>query len=655
MPGDLPAQETQSAPSAKLQAAWSELRSNQPWALYPVLLVLLIGLGLFHHLGTGDLKDWDESVYALRALAIVEKGGLVWLDQVDYSVGENQTFTEYKKKGYYSAAFPPLLVWGSAISFHLFGVTELAHRIPTALVAMSGLVALYAMATLLGNRVAGILAVVVLFSIDQYLYYSRRGQFDVWFITFLMWALMFYAHAQVPDGKRRRWLILCGITLGLSLMSKIVIGAVLFTIVVAPWAIIRIARGRKTMGSFIEELMWVGGAALVVWTPWHLYMTLSAGQDFWDYYIGFHLLSRTGTVLDNHEKPPHYYAQQIIGTVPGVSQFGLVAGLLLIPFIIWKLVREFRRPAESENPWDDPLSGLAFALWTFLVPFIIYTWASTKRDTYTLPMHPPLALIVGILGGRFATRALSPAVWWSLFPAWAVGIWWQRNSERKILSEFLYEELYLAWNDRELWYLLYREVFPVLLAGLAVGLAILTASWGLGVLKRRKPNLSYLPEPHLLPWVIGTVILFAGAIHESRDAFGADKGRRFHGWHESHQLIKDRRYDKLVMYSWYNQPSVYFYTFGHPHHDLGTIQAAFLQDFDVFKETIAETPNPLVFVDHQFMPTDKADPIYDYLRTLKKLTTSESIELFAKPGTPVAEAYPEEKRDLVEPSAYDFK
>src|SRR3972149_5023847 len=101
--------------------------------------ILLFVCGLrFVNLGFGEIQEWDEALYAVRAKAIVQLGDWPtkdltgWLDQTAYSVG-----------GLYSAAHPPLYIWLTAITYRLFGITEFTTRLWAAVFGSGIVVIMY--------------------------------------------------------------------------------------------------------------------------------------------------------------------------------------------------------------------------------------------------------------------------------------------------------------------------------------------------------------------------------------------------------------------------------------------------------------------------------------------------------------------------------
>ena len=91
-----------------------------------VLILITLYVCYFSHLGANGFVGPDEPRYAWIARDMAESGD--WITPRLYG----QPWFEK----------PPLYYWGAAVSFKLFGVTEAAARLPSALAALMGTLAL---------------------------------------------------------------------------------------------------------------------------------------------------------------------------------------------------------------------------------------------------------------------------------------------------------------------------------------------------------------------------------------------------------------------------------------------------------------------------------------------------------------------------------
>src|SRR3990170_4016742 len=87
---------------------------------FVVASLLLVGLLRFVNLGFGEIQEWDEALYAVRAKSVANFGD--WLDQSNHSVG-----------GLYSASHPPLFVWLTALGYEVLGISNFSTRLWSAI------------------------------------------------------------------------------------------------------------------------------------------------------------------------------------------------------------------------------------------------------------------------------------------------------------------------------------------------------------------------------------------------------------------------------------------------------------------------------------------------------------------------------------------
>jgi 4-amino-4-deoxy-L-arabinose transferase-like glycosyltransferase len=611
--------------------------------LATILLIAAAAASIyFYGLGEGDLKDWDESVYATRALAIHEFGGQMWLDQVEYSW-----------LGYYSGAFPPLLPWTSAAMFRLTGgPSEFAHRFCSTLMGASGVVALAMLALQLRGRLAAALSALGLLSVLFYTEYARRGQFDIWFISFDLWAFLFYARAQAATTlpARRRELLVCGAALGLSGMSKIVIGVIIFIGVIAPVAVWRIAARRARWRDFAAEIGWVGLAALVIWAPWHIYMTLTAGRLFWDFYIGFHVLQRSSQVVDHHQQDYLFYFlmawQDVLTPILGLAACGVVAGIVLGARELWR--RGSLIVDESATPWRpfDLADAYVFGAWALIVPAAIYTLSLTKRDTYFLPMVPPLALLAGMFAADFAERP-QRGFWRRAAILWffaTLAVWSRSRSDQQNFQTY--------WDDPASPPVLSKEGLELLahfwersvLGGLAIVAGLAALAWGWA--RWRQSDWRRAFRIASASMLIGSLALFC--LRETRSALDIDRGRRRFGWQEMAPLIRDRgSYSEVLFFSSYHEPAKCFYLYGADSRGgwlgarpMGLIECRQTTDWNEFQEHLAQAENPLILFDWYFihqLPPQEIGAIRHLAGSLARLEHSNQLTAFAKPGSRLAQ------------------
>lgn len=527
---------------------------KQRWVRLAVwLAVAVLAFSRFVHLGYGDLKDWDECLYSWRAKIICLRGE--WLDQSDLAWN-----------GFYSAAFPPLQVWVTALLFKLFGFTEFCARFWPALMGAVSIFAIFLMARRLGrDNWTGLFAALFLASVWYYTMYSRRAQFDVPFTACVVLSLYFYVGYldRVRLVGRRRvelergawlWLMLSGAALGIGLMTKIAL-ALMAPIVAGAVALYAWLRGRHSFRQLVAEQVVINLVALAICLPWHLAMTLSAkGGEFWRWYIGYHLLGRSTETLDAHSGPWYFYFVGLWDLLPAP-----VLALTLVA-LLWSLARvvaSFRRTGEPEEPrgggetdlgrpWSYADQRYMLALVWLGFQLILFSISQTKRDTYTIPMYPPIALLAALfLGERLRDRGRPFLLATTLFAMAFLCILSRMKSFGDRLEEALTDLGHAAS---------YAGVFSelvMLIAGVAASVAALYL-----VLRRRPAVFRFI--------ALSTIVVAATVfcLRQVRKVLDPQKGTRTFGWQQVRPYINSMDYDRLVFVGAYEHPAALYYLNG---------------------------------------------------------------------------------------------
>jgi len=321
------------------------------------LIVLFLALLRLVDLDFAEVQGWDEALYAIRARSILQFGD--WLDQSAHSVG-----------GLYSAAHPPLYVWLTAILMKIFGESPTTVRFWS---AVAGAVTVLAVYYLPKDRLTGFFSAVTLGTCSFFTFYSRQGQLDVIYTCFIMLGLFFFMKYESTGKRRLLWFT--GISCGLALMSKIIVGLFL-PMILGVYMILKVLKGEGDTKSILRGWLTVFGVGLIIAAPWHIFMIWKHGSAFTDSYVVFHIIARSlhGVELNVRALGPLFFANQIIVILP-------VGSVFLI-----RLAGRIRSQKEDLLP-------LSFA--AFLVPFLIFTLSRTQLRTYAIPMLPPLALVAG--------------------------------------------------------------------------------------------------------------------------------------------------------------------------------------------------------------------------------------------------------------------
>ncbi len=308
------------------------------WLALPLAYALY-----FYHLDGAGLLSADEPRYAAIGREMARSG-----DWVTPRLWGQPWFEK-----------PALLYWMTATGFRLGLGSELAPRLPVAVVAVAFL-AWFAWVMLqeFGCAPAGF-ATLILGTCFGWVGFSEVAVTDLP-LTVLFSSAMLLALPWVAKGDRRR-LPAVGALLGLAVLAKGLVPVVL----AVPLLFRRRAREMFRVP--------VAAAFLAVSVPWYLLCYLRNGKEFLNVFFWQQQFGRffSGTLL--HVQAPWFYLPVLAG--------GLLPWLPLVVLLV-------RRGA-----WSDPRR--AFLLWWVLFGLIFFSASTNKLPGYVLPLVPALAALMG--------------------------------------------------------------------------------------------------------------------------------------------------------------------------------------------------------------------------------------------------------------------
>jgi len=326
-------------------------RRWQPYINHVILLVLaaVCYFLFFYRLGDIGMLGPDEPRYAAVAREMFERG--------DYVTPRLHGEPWFEK--------PPLMYWGVAASYALFGVNEFAARFPSAIAAAICVFLVYWCGRRLWDRAVGFAAALVMASSVGFLTFARAASMDMPLTACLTAALVFLLVGEnATQPSRRWWFYLFYASLGLGVLAK---GPVAFVLPAASLVGFLWLRGTwREWRSWHPEGILI---ALAVALPWYIACTWANGYEFVRIFIINHNFERFTSTIHGHQRPFYFYLPVLLFlTFPWT--------FLLIP----ALRRQFARNEQL------------LAWWT-IVPFVFFSLAGSKLPGYILPMVPPIALL----------------------------------------------------------------------------------------------------------------------------------------------------------------------------------------------------------------------------------------------------------------------
>ena len=325
-----------------------------------ILLVLLASTLVLINLGKNHLLPWDEAIYANISRNMVSSGEYMVQNWIPGRVW-------YEK--------PPMYMWFMALSMKLFGVSSFSARFPSAVFGIGTIILVYFFGKKLFNRTAGFIGAFSLLTTFNFLYYSRTSMLDVTTSFFIVAAT--FSYWLTKENKKMYWWLISGLLTGLAVMVKGVVGLIPFGIVSFYEAYLYITKQQKLTSQNIAGYLMMLTASVAVFLPWHLEMYRRFGFDFINKYIGYHVVDRAVSSIEDKGRPFLWYV--IVMKVSMRIWF-----IALIPALLWSFHSLFKKNTRH-----------AFlVIWTCFI-FLLFSAATSKLKWYIIPIYPAAALIVG--------------------------------------------------------------------------------------------------------------------------------------------------------------------------------------------------------------------------------------------------------------------
>jgi 4-amino-4-deoxy-L-arabinose transferase-like glycosyltransferase len=353
---------------------------------------------LFDGLGRLGLVGPDDPRYAFIARAMLQSGD--WVTPRLYG----QPWFEK----------PILYYWAAAAAFRLFGVTEFAARLPSALGALLATLAMAWAALRTYGRSAATLIMLLLPTTIAAIAFARAATPDMLFAGLLTAAATAAAAILEQPGASRAAQIIFGASLGAATLAKGPAAIILAAGATFLWALA--ARQWRTTLRLLDPVALA--TFFVVALPWYV-LCAARNAEFFRVFILEHNFARYLTPVFQHPQPFWFFGVVILAaTVPWT--------VLLIPLAI------SARRSFAMGSWKDS-PALFFACWA-VFPVVFFSFSESKLPGYILPSVPPLIFLFSVDAQRYlagpAGNAVKAARWWIaanagllLVLAPAAGIW----------------------------------------------------------------------------------------------------------------------------------------------------------------------------------------------------------------------------------------
>jgi 4-amino-4-deoxy-L-arabinose transferase-like glycosyltransferase len=355
--GDARLNRLSSAPPIRSRAA-EEGSFEIPWWGIPLVLIVLY-VCLFSGLGVLGLVGPDEPRYAAIARAMAETHD--WITPRLWG-------TPWFEK-------PALYYWAAGMAMRIFGVSEFAARLPSALAGLLAVVAVAWIALRCYGLGAAWYSLLMLPTSVAMIGFSRAAGPDMLFaglLTATMAVAVEMLQTERPSGVLR---IAFGFFLGAAALAKGPAAVILAGGATLVWA--AISRNWLAPFRFLHPLVIAVFCATAL--PWYVLCALR-NADFLRVFIWQHNFERYTTPVFAHPQAVWFY--------------GYILLLAVLPWIAFFFGALFRASVRLRQRAAVESVDLFFVCWT-VFPILFFSFSQSKLPGYILPAIPPLFLLLG--------------------------------------------------------------------------------------------------------------------------------------------------------------------------------------------------------------------------------------------------------------------
>jgi 4-amino-4-deoxy-L-arabinose transferase-like glycosyltransferase len=337
-------------------------------------LLCVAVLPYFVDLGGSSIWDANEAYYVETPREMIERG-----DYINPSFNYEPRFNK-----------PVLSYWIVAALYNVFGVSVGVQRVAIAASAMAMIAAAFFIARAASpHPLAPLLAALGLAAGPRFFMFSRRILVDMAVTAFMTLTLLFFVLSERYPARRRLFLVLMYLCVGLGVLTKgPVAAAIPMAVFVAYLAV------NRELHRLREMMIPAGTAiALAVAAPWYVLLYVQHGWRYIsEFFIGENLMRYAETVGVQARGPEFYLPIVFSDSLPWS---------LCLPAAAIAWARE-RHRADLHHRLRTLL-----LLWIGII-VVVFSFSQTKQDLYIFPIVSAIAALVADWMARTIDRG--PAV-----------------------------------------------------------------------------------------------------------------------------------------------------------------------------------------------------------------------------------------------------
>jgi 4-amino-4-deoxy-L-arabinose transferase-like glycosyltransferase len=309
----------------------------------------------------------DAGKYATISKSVFESGDLIHL----------KVFGEpYDQK-------PPFFFWLTAFSFKLFGVSNIAFKLPTILFTILGTFATYKLGESLYNRQTGILAAIMLVTSECMLLYNTDTHVDV-VLTMCITTGLWQIHKFITS--RNRWAYFWGfVFIGFALITKGPLGLAIPVFGVLSHVLI------TKKYKFLSPLIWLPGLLIIVIIalPALIGLYQQFGTDGLKFFFWTNNMGRISGSYTGDQNDILFCFHTVI--------------YLFLPFsflLYFGAYKELKTWVAKRFSFSESTEGITMAIAVYL---FILSISRSQSPQYLLPVIP----LIAIFTAKWTVRAMN--------------------------------------------------------------------------------------------------------------------------------------------------------------------------------------------------------------------------------------------------------
>lgn len=330
---------------------------------FSLLLLILVGFTLRIYTSNDKyLHKWDERYHALVAKNMME-------EPFEPKLYKNPVLDyDYKNwtGNYIWVHKQPFPLWSIALSFKLFGVNEVALRLPSIILTSIAIFLTFYIGSFFFNKKVGLLA-AFFYAVNGLIIEMSAGRIatdhpDIFFLFFIELAVFF----SLLYIKKQKTIfnILVGLSIGIAILCKW-----LPALIALPIWVLLMLQNKESYKKIFANLLLITTVACLVFLPWQIYIhnTFPLEAKWESAYNMKHIFE----VLDQQGGNIFFFIEKI------TINYG---ALIYLPLIY--LVYQYYKNRKNYHL-------LALIIWIF-VPILFFSLVKTKMQGYILFTAPAL-------------------------------------------------------------------------------------------------------------------------------------------------------------------------------------------------------------------------------------------------------------------------